>query len=85
MKKEGYEIDFAAAATATSSTIGPVILPSISISFTVCCATFRSPPSFGQDLLRASFSLFSKWRWSAITRKNINNILITVPQQQTPK
>jgi TRAP-type mannitol/chloroaromatic compound transport system permease large subunit len=29
MKKEGYDIDFAAAVTATSSTIGPVIPPSI--------------------------------------------------------
>lgn len=29
MKKEGYDIDFAAAVTATSSTIGPIIPPSI--------------------------------------------------------
>ena len=29
MKKEGYDVDFAAAVTATSSTIGPVIPPSI--------------------------------------------------------
>lgn len=29
MKKEGYDIDFSAAVTATSSTIGPVIPPSI--------------------------------------------------------